>query len=211
MTGLRDAPRSLAQPIVGAVHVRAMVDGPFRGCQAVKIGPGEFTVSSDPEEAVLTVLGSCVAACIRDPVVKVGGMNHFMLPGKGAAQWGTDSASLRYGTFAMERLVNELLKRGAMRSRLEVKLFGGAVVGSGCASIGARNAAFAQDYLRAEGMVPMITDLGGNQARRVVYQPVDGRAFVRVLPELQQDVAENEGRLRRHLALRPIAGSVELF
>jgi len=191
---------------------RLLLSGdPLAGRRAVKVGPGEYHVAAEEEAVIVTVLGSCVSACIRDPVARVGGLNHFMLPVGVEGGWGKAAASLRYGNFAMERLVNELMARGARRDRMEVKLFGGARVGSATDSVGQRNIEFADAYLAAEGMRPLVRDVGGTRARSIVYQPVSGRAFMRLLPEATAEVAGVEGRLRRHLATRPVAGSIEIF
>ncbi len=135
---------------------------------------GEFVVADDPDVVLTTVLGSCVAACIRDAKAKVGGMNHFLLPGDG---WETDGQqATRYGIHAMELLVNALLSCGAQRSRLEAKLFGGANVLVGGSDIGALNASFAEDFLRYEGLSFVGGSLRGQGARRIQYWPVSGRA-----------------------------------
>jgi len=133
---------------------------------------GECRVTADPEAVMTTVLGSCVAACMRDPIAKVGGMNHFLLPeGKG-----TDRAiSLRYGAHAMELLVNGLLTLGARRERLEAKLFGGANMTDGLTDIGTKNAIFAENYLKHEGIRFTGGSTGGRRARRLQFWPVSGR------------------------------------
>ena len=178
----------------------------------VKIGPGEHYVTSKPEEVITTVLGSCVAACIRDPVATVGGMNHFMLPASESGFWGGVTGSLRYGNFAMERLINDILKRGGRRERLEVKIFGGGdVLGSG-APIGHRNADFAESYLRAEGICVSAQHLRGHAARRVRYSPLSGQAMVLELPILNEStVAEREARYRQELAKSAPKDDIELF
>ncbi|WP_203071340.1 chemotaxis protein [Falsiroseomonas ponticola] len=195
-----------------ALQSRLLLAGdPLPGRRATKVGPGEFHVAAEEEAVIVTVLGSCIAACIRDPVARVGGLNHFMLPVGVEGGWGKAAASLRYGNFAMERLVNELMARGARRDRMEVKLFGGARLGASTDSVGQRNIDFIEAYLRAEGMVAAVRHLGGTRARSVVYQPVEGRAYMRLLPEATETVSAVEGRLRRHLATRPVAGSIEIF
>jgi chemotaxis protein CheD len=135
---------------------------------------GEYQVVEDPDVVLATVLGSCVAACLRDPEARVGGMNHFLLPGD------NDSSRLgeaeRYGVHLMELLVNGLLKKGARRDRLEGKLFGGARILEGLTDIGAKNATFAKHFLSNEGIRVIAEDLGGTRARRVEYFPLSGRA-----------------------------------
>lgn len=195
-----------------ALHSRLLLTGdPLAGQRAVKVGPGEYHVSGEEETVIATVLGSCISACIRDPAARVGGLNHFMLPSSVDGGWGKAAASLRYGNFAMERLVNDLLARGAHRSRMEVKVFGGARLGASTDSVGQRNIDFIDAYLQAEGMRPVARHLGGTRARSIVYQPVIGRAFMRLLPDPAEAISAQEGRLRRHLANRPVAGSIEIF
>jgi chemotaxis protein CheD len=131
---------------------------------------GEFHVSAEPDVVLTTILGSCVAACVRDPVAGVGGMNHFLLPGENGGE------GLRYGVQSMELLVNALLRRGARRDRLEVKLFGGARLIDGLTDVGSQNAAFAERFVRDEGLQAAGGSLRGQQARRIQYWPVSGRA-----------------------------------
>lgn len=135
---------------------------------------GEFKVVDDPNVVLTTVLGSCVAACIRDPEARVGGMNHFLLPG-GSDGPGVGEAE-RYGVHLMEMLVNGLLKRNARRERLEGKLFGGARMLEGLSDIGAKNAIFARKFLVNEGIKLVAENIGGVSGRRVEYYPVSGRA-----------------------------------
>jgi chemotaxis protein CheD len=135
---------------------------------------GEWRVSAEAETVMTTVLGSCVAACIRDPKAGVGGMNHFLLPdgGEGARQGEAE----RYGVHLMELLVNGLLKAGASRDRLEAKLFGGCAFMSGRYAVGARNVAFAERFLKDEGIAYLGGSVGGSQGRRIEYWPATGRA-----------------------------------
>jgi chemotaxis protein CheD len=138
---------------------------------------GECRVSDDPAVVLATTLGSCVAACIRDPVTRIGGMNHFLLP-----ESSEGLVSLRYGAFAMELLINGLLGKGARRDRMEAKLFGGGRLSDGLADIGEKNATFARNFLEREGIAFAGGSLGGGLARRVQYWPVSGRARQQVLP-----------------------------
>lgn len=177
----------------------------------VKVGPGEHHVTDGPDVAISTILGSCVAACIRDPVARVGGLNHFMLPQSTDGVWGKAAASLRYGNFAMERLINDILARGGHRSRLEIKLFGGARLAQDHGAIGPRNADYVEAYLRAEGMVPLVRQLRGTRARRVVYMPATGRSFMRELPGESVRIAAAELRFGRALPGLMKAGTIEVF
>ena len=138
---------------------------------------GEQAILSDPEAVLSTLLGSCVAACLRDPAAGVGGMNHFLLPGtRFASGPDVDAGSERFGVHAMELLVNGLLSRGALRSRLEAKLFGGARMMKGLTDVGELNATFAERFLRAEGIPIVGGSLRGDQGRRIQFWPVSGRA-----------------------------------
>jgi len=139
---------------------------------------GEFHVSGDPDVMLTTVLGSCVAACLHDPVARVGGMNHFLLADN-AGQRG-DEEAVRYGAYAMEMLINGLLKLGASRGRLQAKLFGGARMFNGLSDVGAANARFARQFLIDEGITLIGDSLGGTVARRVEFWPTTGRARQRL-------------------------------
>nr|WP_246191244.1 chemotaxis protein CheD [Aureimonas leprariae] len=145
-------------------------EGPFR---RVHIIQGEAKVDTRPDAVMTTLLGSCVAACIRDPAAGVGGMNHFLLPGDGAAGGGQSES---YGLYLMELLVNGLMKKGARRHALEAKLFGGARTVGGLSDIGAKNAEFAKRFLEMEGINYVGGSLGGDQGRRIEYWPISGRA-----------------------------------
>lgn len=183
---------------------------PVLKSQAAKLLPAEY-FATGRDIALVTVLGSCVAACLHDPLLRVGGMNHFMLPDGDSADGGEPA---RYGVHAMELLVNELLKLGARRDRIEAKLFGGGNVLKSFTSnqVGTRNAQFALDYLRAEGIALLAQDLGGIHPRKVAFFPVTGRAFVRQLPHAHDaEIAAEERAYRQRLRSAPVAGSVELF
>jgi chemotaxis protein CheD len=164
---------------------------------------GEFHVSGDPELMMTTILGSCVAACVRDPKAGVGGMNHFLLPGE------EGEGGLRYGVQAMELLVNGLLRRGARRDRLEAKLFGGGRMFNGLADVGQQNAAFAERFLRDEGIRLAGGSLRGDQARRIQFWPVSGRARQILLNRTDASVFAAERR--QPIAPAPDSGGLELF
>jgi chemotaxis protein CheD len=142
--------------------------------QKIPIVQGDYAVSDVEGTIMSTVLGSCVAACIYDPVAKVGGMNHFLLPGNPDRD-GSDQ-SRRYGVFLMEMLLNALFQKGAMRNRLQVKLFGGARVIEAKSDAGAKNSEFAENFIRNEGLTLVSTSLGGFQGRRVEFEPTTGKA-----------------------------------
>jgi chemotaxis protein CheD len=147
-------------------------DGADPGARRVHIVQGEYEVSRDPSVILTTLLGSCVAACIHDPVAGVGGMNHFLLPDAE----GSDREHMRYGVNSMELLINGILKLGGRRDRLHVWLFGGAKLFDRLSDIGAQNAAFAEDFIKREELIPMGGSLRGLKARRIQFWPVAGRA-----------------------------------
>jgi chemotaxis protein CheD len=185
--------------------------GPLQGHSVVKIGPGELHVTHRSGEAIGTVLGSCVAACIRDPELGIGGMNHFMLPFSDDGRWSGASAAMRFGNFAMERLINDILKRGGERHRLEAKIFGGASIGTDPFGIGLRNADFAERYFTHEGLRVLARDLRGRKARRLLYSPACGRAFVQDIEMAPRTVLAREAAYASRLPQEAAGGSVELF
>jgi chemotaxis protein CheD len=177
----------------------------------IRINPGGHYVTSGGDEMLVTVLGSCVAACIRDPFAGIGGMNHFMLPQSDDGSWGIASASLRFGNFAMERLINDILGHGGSRQNLEIKVFGGAsIIGSG-AQIGMRNADFVETYLRQEGLPIAAANLRGAHARRIHYYPSNGLVRMLEMPRVEPSVARFEINYVADLGTEPVAGSIELF
>ncbi len=182
----------------------------------VKILPGEYYVSRG-EEAISTVLGSCVSACVRDPQRGVGGMNHFMLPedtAVGPNDWLDPAVGLatRYGSYAMESLINDLLKLGAARERLEIKLFGGGQILAAMTDVGGRNIRFIRNYLTLEGYGVAAEDLGGTQPRKVVYFPVTGRARLRKLRPIENRIISRHEQLYlESLGRQSSGGDVELF
>lgn len=145
----------------------------------VHVTQGESHVTTDPNVVMTTVLGSCIAACIRDPQSGVGGMNHFLLPDAGDGR--RDGDAVRYGAYAMEVLINDLLKKGARRERLEAKIFGGAKLFDGRSDVGASNSAFAERFLRDEGIPIVSSSTGGVSARRVEFWPTSGRVRQRLV------------------------------
>jgi len=181
-----------------------------------KILPGEYYVTRS-DEAITTVLGSCISACIRDPVQGVGGMNHFMLPqesASGSNSWLNAAVGLatRYGSYAMESLVNDLLKLGAARNRLEIKIFGGGRILASMTDVGQRNINFIRGYARIEGYAIAAEDLGGSQPRKIIYFPAQGRVRVRRLRAIEnRSIADREQIYLAALGNQPDGGEVELF
>lgn len=180
---------------------------------AAKILPGEYYYTGK-DMLIVTVLGSCVSACIRDRVTGVGGMNHFMLPDGGGDVDSPISASARYGTYAMEVLINDLLKAGAKRENLEAKVFGGGAVLRGFSSlnVGERNAQFVRDFLKLENIRVVAEDLNDIHPRKVYYFPRTGKVLVKKLKQLNNNTLVNrEEDYANRLQTNNVAGDIELF
>jgi len=177
-TGERDASSGVTRPA-------CYVDRHFQ-LPAAKIGPGEV-YATQREMVIVTVLGSCVSACLRDPQSRIGGMNHFMLPFQSSQPEGPLSESARYGAYAMEVLVNHLLSLGARRERIQAKVFGAGRIVPGMSDVGARNASFALEYLERERIPVMASDLGRDEASKVYFFPRTGRVLVKRLKQLPND------------------------
>ena len=183
------------------------------GVITAKILPGEFYVSKI-DEVITTVLGSCISACIRDPFAGVGGMNHFMLPIMKNMSMATDhnGSAERYGNYAMEHLINEILKNGGQRHNLEVKLFGGGKVLAHMTDVGSRNIDFALEYVKTEGLNLLSQDLGDRYPRKIQYNPITGKARMKKLRTVHnRTIAEREETYMHDIDEKPIAGEIELF
>ena len=179
---------------------------------AAKILPGEY-YHTPKDMLIVTVLGSCVSACIRDRLSGIGGMNHFMLPNDNS---GSDivSASMRYGTYAMEVLINELLKSGAKRENLEAKVFGGGAVlqNFNAINVGERNSRFVREYLHAEKIRILAEDLEDIYPRKVYFFPRSGKVLVKKLKQLHNNTIINrEMDYASRLSSKPTSGDIELF
>jgi chemotaxis protein CheD len=182
-------------------HVRRMRDNRFPH-EIASILPGEFFVSRDPM-VVYTVLGSCISACIRDPIVGVGGMNHFMLPEPMETAHDSWGESTRYGSYAMESLINEILKLGGLKSRLEIKLFGAGKIYEGNIDVGANNAKWVIAYLKSEGLVTVKSDLGDVFPRKVYYFTDSGRVLVKRIERVKnQTIFERENEYAAQIKQR---------
>jgi chemotaxis protein CheD len=185
-------------------------------CFAAKILPGEYYVSMH-NELITTVLGSCIAACIRDVKMGIGGMNHFMLPmGCEVEHLGKThlTSATRYGNFAMEILINEIIKAGGDRKRMEVKLFGGGRVLSSMSTmdIGKKNIAFVHEYLLQEGLKIVSEDVGDIYPRKVNFYPESGRVRVKKLKNMHNEtIRQREESYCKSLDQQPVEGEIELF
>jgi chemotaxis protein CheD len=219
-TGGEVAPKSLVGGRVSRVqHLKSLPRSPGEASffysdhhfqyDAVKVLPGEYFVSGD-DLIIMTVLGSCISACIWDPKVRAGGMNHFMLPdGDSADGFG------RYGSYAMELLINEMLKKGARRETMQAKVFGGAQVMAGFTSmnVGERNTKFVLDYLATERIPVVSQDVLDIHPRKVCFFPVSGKALVKRLAHSHPEtlaVEERKGNAKT-VARSTAGGSVDLF
>ncbi|OYU69125.1 MAG: chemotaxis protein CheD [Alphaproteobacteria bacterium PA2] len=178
------------------------------GMKKIHVIQGEHYVTSDPDVVLTTILGSCVAVCLRDVANGIGGMNHFLLP-EGPSD-GTGE-SRRYGAFAMELLINDVLKMGGMRRNLEGKLFGGARMSSGLTDIGAKNAAFAEQFMADEGIDVVSRSLGGFEARRIQYWPILGKAQQRTVSNAREVARLDEAPKLTSKIFTKDEGSLELF
>lgn len=188
---------------------------PHNRMPAAKILPGEYYVTKN-NEIITTVLGSCVSACMHDVVAGVGGMNHFMLPISTGQGWGSDkdlvSTANRYGNFAMEHMINEILKHGGRKQHIEVKIFGGGRIISSMTHIGEMNIRFVRTYLENEGLRLAGEDVGDIYPRKVIYFPATGRVLVKKLKQLRNNViVEREQQYHSDIERKPLAGEIELF
>ena len=185
---------------------------PGAGATAVWIFQGDFYVSSRPDLFLTTVLGSCIAVCIRDPVAGCGGMNHFLLPDTDSKEDQYPSQALRYGSYSIERLINAILSRGGRRERLEVKVFGGANVSGGATDMGARNVDFIEHYFANERIPIAAADLRGIWPRKLRYFPTIGCAQVRELRDTEAaEAVKAEAEQRKGGLFAKQSGDVEIF
>jgi len=197
----------------GFEHIKRNWNSTY-GTYAARLLPGDYYVTLN-DEGVYTTLGSCISACIRDRVSGIGGMNHFMLPASGDADgWKSTSlsAATRYGNFAMEHLINVIMKNGGKRQNLEVKIFGGGRILANMTDVGLRNIEFARDYIKTEGLTVVAEDVGSIYPRMVVYFPATGKVRVKRLRSLHNNtIAEQENRYLSSIETKPVGGDIELF
>lgn len=181
---------------------------------AAKILPGEYYVTTH-DEIITTVLGSCVSACVWDTKYNVGGMNHFMLPISDSGTWGGSellSTSTRYGNYAMEHMINDILTHGGRRGNLAIKIFGGGKIISEMSNIGKKNIDFVHGYIRNEGLKLLSEDTGDIYPRKVVFYPATGRVKMKKLKQLHNDtIIQREKAYQHDLVDTPVEGTIELF
>lgn len=216
-TKSEDVEHFKAQCLAEFAHINHYWDKE-RGAVVAKILPGEYYVSKE-YIPIATTLGSCVSACIWDDENNIGGMNHFMLPltNKDAhevdwGQGGRDSDATRYGNFAMEYLINLILKNGGQKKNLKAKAFGGARVLENMSDIGARNVNFVLGYLKDEDIPLISSDLGSIHPRKVIFEPQSGRALVKVIDHLHNEtITRRESVYQNQLQDTASDGEIELF
>jgi chemotaxis protein CheD len=181
--------------------------------EVVKILPGEYYATTE-DTVIVTVLGSCVAVCLRDPLKRIGGMNHFLLPSDGLSAISSISESARYGVYAMELLINQMLKLGADKRRLEAKIFGGGNVLKGFTgfNVGDRNAEFTMEYLSAEHIPVLASDLLDVYPRKVYFSPDSGIVNVRKIKTLHNStIIDRESEYKMRIRGASKSGEIELF
>ncbi len=202
---------ALPKALAGFENVRRYRNA--SGQLIAKLLPGDFYVTCE-DEVLDTVLGSCVSACIRNPRLRIGGMNHFMLPrpsGHGNDTWDSVAGrATRYGTASMEQLINRVLSAGGSRAELEVKIFGGGKVLTSLSDVGNHNVTFVREFLKQEGLRVTSEDVGDTHPRHVQYFPLSGRVRVRHLNS-RQDVVKHEQQYLSGLEKAPVAGEIDLF
>ena len=212
--------QSLTQPpmrpeLSGFKHINRYWDK-THDSYAAKILPGEYYVTIH-DELIVTVLGSCVSACIRDKVFGIGGMNHFMLPaskGDDVGSFGAAGESTRYGNFAMEQMINDILKNGGRRENLEIKVFGGGRVLKNMTTldIGKKNIDFVLQYIKDESLKLTAEDLGDVYPRKVLFFPASGKVRVKKLRSMHNNtIIERENKYSQRIKKEPVTGEIDLF
>lgn len=181
------------------------------GMSTAKILPGEFYVTAH-NEAITTILGSCISACVRDPKAGLGGMNHFMLPISNSASSIEQANAARYGNFAMEQMINDILRNGGTRQNLEVKIFGGGRVMRGITDVGKKNIDFVKEYIELEGLRLLAEDVGGKYPRKVMYHPKTGKVKMKKLINQHNNTVESRDESYfDKITHQKTEGDIELF
>ncbi|MDQ6988623.1 MAG: chemoreceptor glutamine deamidase CheD [Mariprofundaceae bacterium] len=180
-----------------------------------KVQPGDYYIT-DQNEAIYTVLGSCISACIRDVELGLGGINHFMLPihhkDKQAWQSAPVSSAERYGNYAMEHLINDIIKHGGSKRNLEIKIFGGGRMLAKMGDVGADNIRFVREYLKEENLKVVGHHVGGNAPRKIYYFPQTGRVLMKTLKSMHVNkICEREANYLHTIDSKPVSGEVDLF
>lgn len=200
--------------IPGREHAggRSYFDARFEAT-VVPVPPGGHAITGKEAEMLSTLLGSCIAVCLRDERKRLGGINHFMLPAMAEGQSASRDAML-YGNTAMEVLINALMRAGCERRNLEAKVFGGAKIAAvfDQSGIGDRNAQFAEEFLNHEKIPIRSRDTGGSSPRRILFEPWSGRVLVQHIdPLATAELARSEARHQAAISVRRAASVVEMF
>ena len=208
---LKKSEQDLGKSLKGFEHINRYWDQSHESV-AAKILPGQYYVTIS-DELITTVLGSCVSACIRDRKLGIGGMNHFMLPSKsGDVDFGKAGEAERYGNYAMEHMINDILKNGGRRENLEVKLFGGGKVLATETDVGFKNIEFIRKYVLTENLSVVSEDLGDVYPRKVIFFPASGKAMVKKLMTVHnRTLYDRERKYMDDLTKGPVKGDIELF
>lgn len=178
------------------------------------VQPGDFRITTQPDEVIATLLGSCVAACIRCSKTGYGGLNHFLLPSTRGKNVTDDHQALRYGDYAMEVLIGAILRAGGCRSSLEAKIFGGAnmYVTDSSKPVGRSNIQFVLDFIRSENIALLAEDIGGTYGRKIYFHPSSGKVKVqRLHKQKEEDVKHFETKYGQNLKKETDTGTIELF
>lgn len=201
----------LPECLKGFEHVNRYMD-PQMKLATAKILPGEYYVTKQ-EELITTVLGSCISVCVYDLAKKVGGMNHFMLPKGSDGSLELSGEPFRFGDIAMEQLINDVIKAGGDRFRLKFKAFGGGQIIKQMTSIGTKNIEFLNKFMTLEGFTLTSEDMGGRHPRKVRFDPMTGRVWVKKLEHMHNDtITEREADYRRKLEREEKDyGEIDLF
>lgn len=201
----------LSTHIKGFEHYKKYYDNALKS-HIVKISPGDYYIT-DQDEMITTVLGSCISACIRDVRMGIGGMNHFMIPVKCPHTSNPEQdMDTRYGTYAMEHLINDIYKHGGTRKNLEIKLFGAGNVLVGSGNVGAKNIKFVRDFIHTEGYKITSENLGGDNPRKINYSPMTGKVMMKKLAATSiSEIQMQEKKLQNKVENTVVAGEIDLF
>lgn len=196
----------------GTSHIERRARDRDNEVHVIKLISGDCYFTDKPQQMIVTILGSCVAACLHDPKMRIGGMNHFLLPDGPGSSLRDSGEPARYGAFAMEQLINGIIKLGGVKSRLQAKVFGGGNVINNSAMIGSRNASFVRQFLQNENIPIVSEDLGDTYPRRLRFYPDTGKAMLMKLRRKEDyAVADEELRFAKELKTHPVEGGIELF
>ncbi len=208
----RSSDKFKAKTPAGELIPERRAAGRDKDVKVITLYSGDYFVTDKPGHMIVTILGSCVAACMHDPVSRIGGMNHFLLPEGMENGVVNNGESARYGAYAMEQLINGIIALGGMKSRLEVKVFGGGNVINSSAMIGSRNVSFVRRFLKDEGLTISSEDLGDTYPRRLRYYPDTGKVMLLKLRRKEDmEVVNEEQTFAATLKSKPIEGGIELF